>query len=555
MKILWILPALIMAAPSSSFAQSAVPKTAPPAVLADANAGQTVFLETFDNNDRQWPIKTSTGGPGVQAEIVDGSYQATTGAGKTFNGLRGVPLNPDNAFSIALTVKSIKSQSQGGAGLMFGTSPQRDTFALLITNDKKWALLQVEGGNSKLLMAWSESRYLNSNGSNIISLKSDKGVWTIYLNGQGVRTLPALPFYGAGIGILQTADQVNSFDDLRVQSWPPGVRHQVARDEEKFLPAEPKPAPVEIKSSAVISDRPFGTKAYTASGGNTVAALRVMISEASEGKLRYGKEFRFTGQRGTTSAGNLGSQVVTFNMGDYDTLEAARDVAGAMLVAARSAFGDNSVYFASPFSGDDLEESYFVSSTDTPRLRASTTISSQGHFDGKVSLTFYLQLIDADPAPKHDPKVQKNQPQRKPIDPATLPPRISLTEALKKALAAAPNQFAAITKKGADGDLKSTLRIQGVNDEMQSVMVIAPIAIYSIPSGFEFTKEGALKSVQDLTPVIQTAMGGNVKVSTQEKDGNFETRFDNGKGPHIVIQSSANTIGEGFTQMISTYNQ
>ena len=50
------------------------------------------------------------------------------------------------------------------------------------------------------------------------------------------------------------------------------------------------------------------------------------------------------------------------------------------------------------------------------------------------------------------------------------------------------------------------------------------------------------------TPMKKAALGTNSRMAAQEKEGDFETRFDNGTGAYVIVESSPNTIGGGFSE-------
>ena len=201
---------------------------------------------------------------GARYEIKGGVFAAETNPNQSIVALQPVEINTSRAFSITLAVQVVRNQLNETYGLAFGADAKKNMYLLVLNNEQQYALIKIMNSKPVFLVPWKSSLLLADNALNVISLKSDKDRWSIYLNGQPATTIAAEKFFETGTGVFQTGFQSIKYDDLLVKEWSPGETFEVGPQEGRFMANVKNQTAADIvkKKNDDLQYRPFGTDTY-----------------------------------------------------------------------------------------------------------------------------------------------------------------------------------------------------------------------------------------------------------------------------------------------------
>lgn len=190
----------------------------PPGLSAcRAQVVDSFWVETFADNQRQWPIverqqEVSAIREG-QLRLVGRSKALPFFLGHPAPGILG------SAFRIRCELSQVSGRKNMGFGLVWGArNDRRDHYALLISSNHKFTVLRRERGRYTFVTPWTETDLLRGKKElNQLEVVRIDARYLIFINGQKVYAFPAEPLKGDLLGVILHGKLEIEVDSLAVE--------------------------------------------------------------------------------------------------------------------------------------------------------------------------------------------------------------------------------------------------------------------------------------------------------------------------------------------------
>ena len=152
--------------------------------VVPANAGELIFVSTFDDNDDDW----------IQDQSLDQSVEIINGVMQiSLNSVQGAFTTTETYFDnfdisveTRVTVGEFDERSADGYGLIFRLVDQSNFYAFYINNDGAYRIIRVIDNFSQNLSTWLETDAINNDlGSiNVLRVVGYDDHFQFYVNGE-----------------------------------------------------------------------------------------------------------------------------------------------------------------------------------------------------------------------------------------------------------------------------------------------------------------------------------------------------------------------------------
>lgn len=183
-----------------------------------------LFHDSFVDNRNVWPIKATDN---VVALIEDGAYQIRNKNVKDGEFLlRQMPIMaPTHPFYVEVSLTHDSGPKNMGYGLVWGVTGDRKTYyALLISANRQYTILEVRDGRFRDIKRWTESKLVLSSGKpNLLGIRLAGDLLEFHVNGRMVFKTRYIPTGGQQSGVVLYGKQKVDADHFFVrdpQAWP-----------------------------------------------------------------------------------------------------------------------------------------------------------------------------------------------------------------------------------------------------------------------------------------------------------------------------------------------
>lgn len=189
--------------------------------IAQENVSRVIFHETFDNNNRRWPLFANSAE--ARAEIKDGSFLLGSRANEWYFCTTPMSLNQNDDFEIQCTVKKLRGVDNHFFGLIWGLKDYSNFYNLALTGDGRVAVTKKEkDGFFNFNDTSTPNPAVNrQNAINKLRIKKEGSQLKLFVNDHAVHEMPFQSFFGSYIGFLVYNEIQLAFDDLVVTTKPP----------------------------------------------------------------------------------------------------------------------------------------------------------------------------------------------------------------------------------------------------------------------------------------------------------------------------------------------
>ncbi len=182
-----------------------------------------LFHDSFVDNRNVWPIQATDD---VVALIEDGAYQVRNKNVKQGAFLlRQMPImSPTNPFYVEVAVTHDSGPKNMGYGLVWGvTGDRKSYYALLISANRQYTILEVRDGRFKDVKRWTESKLVYPSGkTNLLGMRRVGDLVEFHINGRMVFKTRYIPTGGQQSGVVLYGKQKVDADHFFVrdpQAW------------------------------------------------------------------------------------------------------------------------------------------------------------------------------------------------------------------------------------------------------------------------------------------------------------------------------------------------
>jgi hypothetical protein len=172
------------------------------------------FIENFDENTNGWyvgedqnAINKIANGKFIFENKIAGSYINLAA--------KRIPTNNEN-FTISMNTSWIKGIDNNSYEILWGANGFSDYYVFGISASGSYRYMSRQNGNNNILIDWTSSDYINKNGSNILSVRTNENKIELYINYFKVNEFDFGEFYGDQMGMLVNGAQLIEFDDLKI---------------------------------------------------------------------------------------------------------------------------------------------------------------------------------------------------------------------------------------------------------------------------------------------------------------------------------------------------
>ncbi|MEL7532648.1 MAG: hypothetical protein AAFN10_15120 [Bacteroidota bacterium] len=183
-----------------------------------------LFHDSFVDNRNVWPIQATDD---VVALIEDGAYQVRNKNVKQGAFLlRQMPIMATNhPFYVEVALTHDSGPKNMGYGLVWGVSGDKKSYyALLISANRQYTILEVRDGRFKDIKRWTESKLVYSSGkTNLLGMRLVGDLIEFHINGRMVFKTRYIPTGGQQSGVVLYGKQKVDADHFFVrdpQAWP-----------------------------------------------------------------------------------------------------------------------------------------------------------------------------------------------------------------------------------------------------------------------------------------------------------------------------------------------
>ncbi|MEL6652537.1 MAG: hypothetical protein AAFQ87_17180 [Bacteroidota bacterium] len=162
-----------------------------------------LFHDSFVDNRNVWPVQATDE---VVSIIEDGRYQMRNKSAKGGSFLtRQMPMMAtDQPFYVEVALTHDSGPKNMGYGLVWGLSPDRKTYyALLISANRQYTILEVRDGKFRDIKRWTESKLVLASGkTNLLGIRLSGDLLEFYLNGRMIFKTRYAPTGGNRSGVV-----------------------------------------------------------------------------------------------------------------------------------------------------------------------------------------------------------------------------------------------------------------------------------------------------------------------------------------------------------------
>lgn len=183
-----------------------------------------LFHDSFVDNRNVWPILATDD---VVALIEDGAYQIRNKNVKTGEFLlRQMPIAaPMSPFYVEVALVHDSGPKNMGYGLVWGvTGDRKSYYALLISANRQYTILEVRDGRFRDIKRWTESKLVYSSGKpNLLGIRLSGDLLEFHVNGRMVFKTRYEPTGGNQSGVVLYGKQKIDADHFFVRdphAWP-----------------------------------------------------------------------------------------------------------------------------------------------------------------------------------------------------------------------------------------------------------------------------------------------------------------------------------------------
>ncbi|MEM6347470.1 MAG: hypothetical protein AAF927_26505 [Bacteroidota bacterium] len=183
-----------------------------------------LFHDSFVDNRNVWPVKATDD---VVALVENGAYQVRNKNGKQGAFLlRQMPIMaPSNPFYVEVALTHDSGPKNMGYGLVWGvTGDQKSYYALLISANRQYTILEVRDGRFRDIKRWTESKLVYPSGKpNLLGIRLVGDLLEFHINGRMVFKTRYIPTGGQQSGLVVYGKQKVDADHFFVrdpQAWP-----------------------------------------------------------------------------------------------------------------------------------------------------------------------------------------------------------------------------------------------------------------------------------------------------------------------------------------------
>ncbi|OQY19020.1 MAG: hypothetical protein B6I34_10035 [Anaerolineaceae bacterium 4572_32.1] len=189
--------------------------TAIPSVRADRSA--PIFVETFDNNSRQWAVWEDENG---EKGVDKGVYYITVNK-KEWASWGTLESQSFDDFVIEVEAKAIAGPDDNGYGLVFRYQDSDNFYYYEISSDGYYSIGKLLDYEWETLAGWTESdRIKQGRQTNVLRVECDGPQMTFFVNGQKLETLRDGDFKSGSVGFMAEATEETGvrvhFDNLKI---------------------------------------------------------------------------------------------------------------------------------------------------------------------------------------------------------------------------------------------------------------------------------------------------------------------------------------------------
>jgi len=178
-----------------------------------AQNGNGRLLETFDNNDNEWPFLEVGNGYEIKLDQGHLSIEANTAPIRTF---KNVGLSEEDDYGIYTRQLFMQGSHLGWMGIQFGMSADTKKYCSFVYNNGQGFLISISNGKKNKVVRESKSTVIKPYDYNTLTLIKSGNNYRFLINDKQVHEAKITDFFGPLVALFTSKNTTILVDEVQV---------------------------------------------------------------------------------------------------------------------------------------------------------------------------------------------------------------------------------------------------------------------------------------------------------------------------------------------------